>query len=108
MVAEIGPVPPPAPAPKYLLRINSAGGPPGRGETPVHSHPGSETFYVLTGELSERTPRDLFRVDSGHSMAGRSPGTVMEVSSSGTSDLNALVMFVVDASKPFSSPAKSE
>jgi hypothetical protein len=29
----------------------------------------------------------------------------MEVSSSGTSDLNALVMFVVDATKPFSSPA---
>ena len=25
--------------------------------------------------------------------------------SSGTSDLNALVMFVVDATKPFSSPA---
>jgi hypothetical protein len=29
----------------------------------------------------------------------------MEVSSSGTSDLNALVMFVVDATKPFSTPA---
>ena len=29
----------------------------------------------------------------------------MEVSSSGTSELNALVMFVVDATKPFSSPA---
>jgi hypothetical protein len=29
----------------------------------------------------------------------------MEVSSSGTTDLNALVMFVVDATKPFSSPA---
>jgi hypothetical protein len=29
----------------------------------------------------------------------------MEVSSSGTADLDALVMFVVDASRPFSSPA---
>jgi len=29
----------------------------------------------------------------------------MEISSSGTGDLNALVMFVVDATKPFSSPA---
>jgi len=28
-----------------------------------------------------------------------------EISSSGTGDLNALVMFVVDATKPFSSPA---
>ncbi len=30
----------------------------------------------------------------------------MEVFSSGTSDLNVLVMFVVDATRPFSSPAK--
>ena len=29
----------------------------------------------------------------------------MQVSSSGTNDLHALVMFVVDAGKPFSSPA---
>jgi hypothetical protein len=29
----------------------------------------------------------------------------MQVSSSGTTDLHALVMFVVDAGKPFSSPA---
>jgi hypothetical protein len=29
----------------------------------------------------------------------------MEVSSTGTADLHALVMFVMDATKPFSSPA---
>ena len=29
----------------------------------------------------------------------------MQVSSSGTTDLHALVMFVVDAGRPFSSPA---
>jgi hypothetical protein len=32
----------------------------------------------------------------------------MEVSSTGTTDLSALVMFVVDATKPFSSPADLE
>jgi hypothetical protein len=32
----------------------------------------------------------------------------MEVFSSGTTDLDQLVMFVVDATKPFSSPAKFE
>jgi hypothetical protein len=32
----------------------------------------------------------------------------MEVSSSGDVDLNALVMFVVDATRPFSTPAKLE
>jgi quercetin dioxygenase-like cupin family protein len=107
MVAEIGPVPPPESASEYLLRINNTGGPPGA-KTPVHMHPGSETFYVLTGELSQRTPGGLRRVEAGQSMAGRAPGTTMEVSSTGTSDLNALVMFVVDATKPFSSPARFE
>jgi hypothetical protein len=102
-VAEIGPVPP-ITAPEYLLRINKAGGPPGV-KTPVHTHPGSETFYVLTGQLSQKSPHGVSRVDAGQSMPGHGPGMPMEVSSSGTSDLNALVMFVSDATKPFSSPA---
>ena len=106
-VAEIGPVPLPPSAPEYLLRINNAGGPPGV-RTPVHTHPGSETFYVLSGELTQKTPRGVMRVAAGQSMPGHAPGLPMEVSSSGAGDLNALVMFVVDAAKPFSSPAKFE
>ena len=102
-VAEIGPVPP-IEAPEYLLRINNTGGSPGV-KTPVHTHPGSETFYVLTGQLSQKTPHGSSHADAGQSMAGHGPGMPMEVSSSGTTDLNALVMFVVDATKPFSSPA---
>jgi quercetin dioxygenase-like cupin family protein len=103
MVAEIGPVPSIA-APEYLLRINSAGGPPGV-KTPVHTHPGSETFYVLTGELSQKTPQGVNHVSAGQSMLGHQADTPMEVSSSGTSDLSVLVMFIADATKPFSSPA---
>ncbi|HEU0154807.1 MAG TPA: hypothetical protein VFQ82_01975, partial [Stellaceae bacterium] len=54
-VAEIGPIPR-ITAANYLLRINSASG--GQGaKTRVHSHPGSETFYVLSGRLSEKTPQ---------------------------------------------------
>ena len=102
-VAEIGPVPP-ITAPEYLLRINNTGGPPGV-KTPVHTHPGSETFYVLSGQLSQKSPHGASHVDAGQSMPGHGPGMPMEVSSSGTTDLNALVMFVVDATKPFSSPA---
>ncbi len=102
-VAEIGPVPPVS-APEYLLRINITGGPPGA-KTPVHTHPGSETFYVLAGELSQKTPHGMSHVPAGQSMPGHGPGMPMEVSSSGTSDLTALVMFLVDATKPFSSPA---
>jgi hypothetical protein len=37
--------------------------------------------------------------------AGQGAENAMQVSSSGTTDLHALVMFVVDANKPFSSPA---
>ena len=102
-VAEVGPVPPFS-APEYLLRINSTGGPPGA-KTPVHFHPGSESFYVLKGELSQETPQGMRHVDAGQVMPGHEPGMPMQVSSSGTSDLKALVMFVADASKPFSSPA---
>ena len=102
-IAEIGPVPSFS-APEYLLRINSASGAPGA-KTPVHTHPGSESFYVLTGELSQKTPHGVGHAEAGHTMPGHEPGTPMEVSSSGTSDLNALVMFVTDASKPFSSRA---
>ena len=54
-VAEIGPVPS-ITAPEYLLRVVRSGGPPGA-ETPVHTHPGSETFYVLSGELTKRRQR---------------------------------------------------
>ena len=102
-VAEVGPVPP-FPAPEYLLRINSVGGPPGA-TTPVHRHPGSETFYVLSGELSQKTPHGVGRAAAGQSMPGHGPDTPMQVTSSGSGNLRALVMFVMDATKPFSSPA---
>ena len=85
-------------------RTGRTGGPPGV-KTPVHTHAGSENFYVLTGELSQQTPQGVRHVAAGQSMPGRGPGTPMEVSSTGKGDLVALVMFVTDATKPFSSPA---
>jgi hypothetical protein len=38
-------------------------------------------------------------------MNGHHAGMVMQVFNAGTTDLTALIMFVVDANKPFSSPA---
>ena len=105
-VAEIGPIPRIA-APLYLLRINSASGSPGA-KTRVHSHPGSETFYVLSGKLREKTPHGVMQVEAGQVAPGQALGTPMEASSSGSNPLNALVMFVVDATRPFSAPAKVE
>ena len=92
-------------APQYLLRINEASGAPGS-VTSVHSHPGSEAFYVLAGELSLRTPAGISRVATSQTETGPGGGTPLQVSSTGTTDLLALVMFVVDADQPFSSPAQ--
>jgi len=103
-VAEIGPVPP-VTAPEYLLRIVHSGGPPGA-KTPVHTHPGSEAFYVLTGQVSQRTPYGVSHADTGQTMNGHGADMPMEVFSSGTNDLDQLVMFVLDATRPFMSPAK--
>jgi quercetin dioxygenase-like cupin family protein len=105
-VAEVGPIPE-VNAPEYLLRINEASGRPGS-VTPVHTHPGSEAFYILAGETSQRTPHGVTRIPAGQSMAGHGANVPMQVSSSGSTDLHSLVMFVVDATKPFSSPAKFE
>jgi hypothetical protein len=103
-VAEVGPLPPVV-ATQYLLRINEASGPPGS-LTAVHTHPGSEAFYVLAGEQRIRTPHGVMPVQVGQPETGPGAETPMQVSSSGATDLHALVMFVVDADKPFSSPAQ--
>src|SRR5687767_14358124 len=103
-VAEVGPVPQ-VEAPEYLLRVNHGYGPPGS-RTPTHTHPGSEAFYVVAGRLGQKTAHGEAFVDAGQTMNGHPPGMPMEVFNAGTSELTALIMFVVDATKPFSSPAK--
>jgi hypothetical protein len=103
-VAEIGPVPSLS-APEYLLRVNYGSGPP-EAKTPIHSHSGSESFYVISGKLGQRTPDGIGYVEAGHTMNGHMAGMPMQVFNAGTTELNALIMFVVDASKPFSVPAK--
>jgi hypothetical protein len=103
-VADVGPIPPVV-ATQYLLRINEGSGPPGS-ITAAHSHPGAEAFYVLAGETSSHTPHGVTRIGAGQFGTGHSADTPMQVSSSGSTDLHSLVMFVVDASRPFSSPAK--
>ena len=103
-VGEVGPIPRPEAA-EYLLRINEATGAPGS-ITPIHTHPGSEAFYVLKGEQSIRSAHGTMKVRAGQPEAGHGADMAMQVSSSGTTDLHSLVMFVVDANRPFSSPAK--
>lgn len=103
-VAEVGPLPAVPVAPEYLLRINEATG--GAGSiTGIHTHPGSEAFYVLAGEQCIRSAHGVIRVSVGRPETGHGGGTPMQVSNCGSTDLHALVMFVVDATRPFSSPA---
>jgi quercetin dioxygenase-like cupin family protein len=103
-VLEVGPIQEFS-ASQYLLRVNEASGPPGS-ITPVHSHPGSEAAYVLAGEESFRTPHGVKKIAAGEAAAGHGADVPMQASSTGSTDLRALVMFVVDANKPFSRPEK--
>jgi hypothetical protein len=103
-VVEIGPLPPVS-ASEYLLRVNRAGGAPGA-KTKIHTHPGPEAFYVLAGKLGQRTPHGVTYAEAGTTMTGHGADTPMEVFSAGTTDLDELAIFVVDADRPFSSPAK--
>ena len=102
-VTEVGPIPRPQAA-LYLLRINEATGAAGS-VTKVHSHPGSEAFYVLAGEQSIRHPHGTLKIRPGEAEAGHGADVPMQVSNTGSGDLHALVMFVVDANRPFSTPA---
>lgn len=102
-VTEFGPVPR-ITAPEYLLRINEATGPQGA-ITSIHSHPGSESFYVLRGEQSIRGPKGVTVMKPGDPTIGQGEQP-MQVWSSGSTALHSLVMFVVDATRPFSTPAK--
>jgi len=105
-VAEVGPVPP-VRASEYMIRVTQSGGPPGA-KTPIHTHPGPEAFYILAGRMGQKTPHGTAYADPGQTMNGHAADTPMEVFSAGTTDLEQLVMFVVDANKPFSVPAKFE
>jgi len=103
-VAELGPLPEVV-ATQYLLRVQEAIVSPGSGSA-VHTHPGSESFYVVAGERSTRTPGGMSRVSAGEGAAGPSAGTPQQVLNRGSTDMRALVMFVLDAAKPPSSPAE--
>lgn len=104
VVAEIGPIMI-TPATEHLLRVQAVTAPSGT-RTPVHMHPGTEAFYVLSGQVTQRTQYGVATVAAGRSMPGHGAETIMEVSSSGSENLNALVLFVLDANKPFSTPSK--
>jgi quercetin dioxygenase-like cupin family protein len=106
MVTEIGPLVDVS-APAYLLSIYHAVAAPGA-KSGVHTHPGTEAFYVLQGELSQQTPHGVNVVDAGKTLAGGPAEHPMEVTNSGGEELHWLIMFVLDANKPFAADATFE
>lgn len=103
MVAQAGPITPPK-ALRYLLRISESITAPGR-VTPVHSHPGSEAFYVLKGAVEYKTPSERYTVSAGSASAGPPPGTTMQATTVSAENAHNLIMFVLDADKPAQAPA---
>jgi hypothetical protein len=98
LVAEVGPLPIPA-AEEYLIRIQGQ-----RDRSPnAHTHPGSESFYVLSGEVGVETPDGLIQAMAGEGLLGPSGGTSVKTLKL-TEDMDTFAMFVVDATLPFSAP----
>lgn len=95
---EAGPITPPQ-ASRFLLRVSESITSPGR-VTPVHTHPGSEAFYVLKGEVEYKTTLQTYKVTAGNASAGPPPNTVMQATTTGTENAHNLIMFVLDAAKP--------
>jgi mannose-6-phosphate isomerase-like protein (cupin superfamily) len=94
-------------APSYMMRINVSDAPSGTA-TSVHSHPGSEAMYVMSGEATVRWPDKTSVIKAGEGSPGQPQHTPMLATSTGDDTLKELIMFVVDPSQEFASPAKMD
>lgn len=103
-VADVGPLPPVRSASDYLLRATEGIAKPGTGSE-VHSHPGSESWYVLAGQQTVCTVTGVLHTEAGQPAAGWPGGTALRVLSTGTADRRAFALFVLDAGRPIKEPA---
>ncbi len=103
-VAETGAVPVPRTAAQIALRISSLTGGMGS-QSAVHSHPGAEGYFIIASEFGARSQSGTVRVPAGRTFVGPAGGTPVQAVNTGTTDLNALVFFALDAGQPASSPA---
>lgn len=87
--ATIGPMSVP-PGDMISIRFLTSNFPPGM-RTRVHSHPGSEAFYVIEGEQCVETPTARHRVAAGHSYVVQG-GLHMQAAANGRKSLVALIL----------------
>jgi mannose-6-phosphate isomerase-like protein (cupin superfamily) len=107
LVAEIGPVPEVPAASSYVLDVNEADfGPEMKTQVAqqVHTHPGPEIFYLLTGEQCLETPNGTTRARAGEGMVAPA-NTPMQLNITGSSRRDAFFVVVHDAMKPRVTPA---
>ncbi len=102
LVIEIGPIPVPN-ASQYLLSVELESAAPGE-RRGWHSHPGSEAWYVLAGELCLQTPSGNPRARPGQGLVGPTGGTLMQSVSTGLVARRAFILFALDATKPRVAP----
>ena len=107
LVAEIGPIPAVQPAARYVLDVNEADfGPDMKTEVAraIHTHPGPEIFYLLTGEQCLETPNGIARARAGEGMVAPA-NTPMQLNIMGSSKRDAFFVIVHDAAKPRVTPS---
>jgi quercetin dioxygenase-like cupin family protein len=100
---EIGPIPDVAPADCYVLDVAEAAFDfemrPAVSRA-VHTHPGPEIFYILTGEQRLETPDGAMRAGAGEGMVAPA-NTPTQLNITGSSKRDALFMIVHDRAKPW-------
>jgi quercetin dioxygenase-like cupin family protein len=72
--------------------------------TRVHTHPGPEAWYILSGEQCLETPSGVMKARAGESMVAP-PTTPMRLTNNGSSTRRALFIVIHDASQPWTIPA---
>lgn len=106
-VAEVGPVPAVPPAASYVLEVAEAEfGPDQRAAVAraVHTHPGPEIFYLLTGEQCLETPDGTTRARAGEGMLAPA-NTPMQLNITGSLKRDAFFVVIHDAAKPRVTPS---
>jgi len=102
LVAEVGPLPAVASRGGYLLTFQEQRMEPG-GFVDTHTHPGTESYYVLDGQLSLRMPDGVHLVPEGRSNTAPSD-TPVRPSNDGTVAVEMFALFVRDPSRPLTTP----
>ena len=101
-VAEVGPLPVRSGIP-YAARYMEAVFPPGW-RSRVHTHPGPEAWYTLTGAICLETPEGTSIGEAGGESVIVPEGPPMRLTAVGTEIRRSLVIVLHDASRPASIP----